>query len=716
MQDTSRLQSVSEEIKKAIIAGEIPADIEEEIIRAYKKLSESEPKYVAVRSSATAEDLPDASFAGQQATFLNIKGNSNVVDAVRECWASLFEARAIYYRQEQGFDHLKVGLAAVVQEMVQSFTAGVMFTVDPITNDRSVISIEAAYGLGELVVSGSATPDRYLVKKEGLEIIKKDIAKQTWLITMVDGKNKHVDVPENKQELQKVPDDVIVKLADLGVQIEEHYGRPQDIEWAVDRDGEVFIVQSRAVTTLGEESDEQEGGESMSGEGDIPVAEAEVLLTGIGASPGVAKGEVKMIATPKEIDRMEKGEVLVTEMTTPDFVPAMKKASAIVTDSGGATCHAAIVSRELGIPCIVGTKEATSKLAEGEMITVDAVHGIVYAGNVAIAAPKKNEARPGESAIGYSPVTGTKVYVNIAEPDIAARVSELPVDGVGLMRAEFIIAAMKDHPRKMLEEGRGQEFVDALAEGMRKIAAPFYPRPVVYRATDFKSNEYKNLGGGEKYEPEEANPMMGYRGCSRYVKEEDLFELEIQAIKKVREKYGLKNLWLMIPFVRKIRELRQIKEMMRRHGLEFSKDFKLWIMVEVPSTVFMIDEFCKEGIHGISIGSNDLTQLILGIDRDNATMAEEFDERNLAVMRAIRTVITKCNEYGVTTSICGQAPSVYPEFAEKLVNYGINSISVNPDAVYTARKNIASAERKFLLKRLAMLTEAHKDRIRVEDD
>jgi pyruvate,water dikinase len=416
-----------------------------------------------------------------------------------------------------------------------------------------------------------------------------------------------------------------------------------------------------------------------------------------------------VLAGPKEIGKIQKGDILVTEMTTPDFVPAMKKAVAIVTNSGGMTCHAAIVSREMGIPCIVGTKNATQVLKDGIFITVDATRGIVYDGDVAsLGAEKKEEGTAKDVSASPSsltvPVTGTKVYVNLAEVDLAEKVSKLPCDGVGLLRAEFMIGDIGEHPKKMLKEGRGQEFVDRLAEKLRVFATAFYPRPVVYRATDFKTNEYRNLRGGEEFEPQEANPMMGYRGCARYIAEPEVFSLELQAIKKVREEYAMKNLWLMLPFVRRIGEIRAIKEILKGHGIHHTRDFKLWIMVEVPSTVFLIDQFCKEGIDGVSIGTNDLTQLILGIDRDNATLAEGFDERNHAVLRALETVIKTCNEHKVTVSLCGQAPSVYPDFAEKLVEFGITSMSVNPDAVERTRRVVASAEMKVLLKRMARLT------------
>ncbi|MCX6776594.1 MAG: phosphoenolpyruvate synthase [Candidatus Micrarchaeota archaeon] len=703
VEDTQKLNAASDEIKALILSARMPDAIRTDIIKAYNKLcgvdvmpSESEEKYVAVRSSATAEDLPEASFAGQQETYLNIKGADNVLKAVQMCWASLFGSRAIYYRQEKGFDHLKVGLAAVVQEMVQSEKAGVMFTSDPITNDPNRISIEAAYGLGEIVVSGSVTPDRYTVKKDTMEIIERDIAQQTWMITKINGKNEHVNIKDEMQERQKLSDNEIIELANYGKEIEEHYGWPQDSEWAISR-GQVFIVQSRPITTI-----KKGGGESVV-EGGSSVANAEIILRGSGASPGVAVGKVKMIPTAKDIGRMEKGDILVTEMTSPDYVPAMKKAAAIITNSGGATCHAAIVSRELGVPCIVGTKEATKILHDGDLVTVDAKMGVVYKGKVDIAVAKKPEG--GAGVVSAPLVTGTKIYLNLGEPELAEKMSSLNVDGVGLFRAEFMIAGIGLHPRKALEEHKEQEYTDKLAEGMRQMCAAFYPRPVVYRATDFKTNEYRNLEGGEKYEPKEENPMMGYRGCSRYTSEPDVFKLEVDAIRKVREVYGLKNLWLMIPMVRTIEEIRGVKKLLEKFGLERNRDFKLWIMVEVPSTIFLAEEFCQEGIDGISIGSNDLTQFILACDRDSSTLAAKFDERNEAILKALKHIIRICNKNGVTTSICGQAPSVYPEYSEKLVEFGINSISVNPDMVDVTRRNVASAEKKLMLKKLREFTD-----------
>ena len=704
--DSDALLSTAERIKLLILSGEFPRDVREEIEEAYQELKNvvGEEPFVAVRSSATAEDLPEASFAGQQKTFLNVKGKGELIQAVKEAWASLFEPRAIFYREEKGFDHLKVGLAAVVQKMVNSSSSGVMFTVDPVTEDEDIIVIEAILGLGEYIVSGKVTPDTYKVRKSDLEIVEKHIEKQeVKLIRDEQGNNVELKL-EREGEEQKIPDELIKEIAKLGRDIEKHYSFPQDIEWAVE-DGIPYIVQSRPITTLHKRKEEIK---PVVDEKESKPSEAKILVKGLPASPGIGYGKVRVIFSKEELDRVKQGDVLVTKMTSPDFVPAMKRASAIVTDEGGMTSHAAIVSRELGIPCIVGTGNATQVLKEGEEITVDATHGIVYKGKVMLGVEKKE--KPVLHSSCYES-TATKIYVNLAEVEIAEKVAEMPVDGVGLLRAEFMIAEMGKHPMAFVEEGREEEFINSLAEKLRKFASLFYPRPVVYRATDFKTNEYRNLKGGEKYEKEEANPMLGLRGALRYIKQRKVFEMELKAIKKVREEFKLKNLWLMIPFVRRVGELRAIKEMLNELGLYRTKDFKLWIMVEVPSTVLLIEDFVKEGIDGVSIGTNDLTQLLLGIDRDNRELSREFDERNKAVLVAIKKVIDVCNKYGVTVSLCGQAPSVYPEFAEKLVEFGITSMSVNPDVVERVRKIVASAEKRVTLRLLRELRRKNEGKV-----
>ncbi|MBA7607912.1 Phosphoenolpyruvate synthase [subsurface metagenome] len=680
--DSEKLQKVASRIKSLLNAAAMPEEIAREIAQAYGKLGSGA---VAVRSSATAEDLPEASFAGQQRTFLNVVGEKEVIAAVQGCWASLFEPRAIFYRAHQGFDHFSVGIAVPVQRMVQSEASGVMFTLDPITNDRSKIVIEAVYGLGESIVSGEVTPDLYVVDKEGLEISDKKLARQEWQLVRnskrgkdLEKANTRVAVLEAVQAKQKFSDDDITALAKIGKRIEDHYAFPQDIEWA--KEGEdIFIVQTRPVTTMKDITEKK----------DVTGTVETLLLTGSPASPGIASGPTRLIHQSSEIDRVLVGDVLVAEMTTPDFVPAMKRAVAIATDRGGRTCHAAIVSRELGIPCVVGTGNATKVLKQEQIITVDGSVGKVFEGRLV---REKIDIPTLEPKTRVR--TNTKVYVNLAEPELAERVASRHVDGVGLLRAEFIIAQIGEHPRYMISQGRGQEFVAQLTEGVTTFARAFNPRPVVYRTTDFKTNEYRNLKGGEEYEDIEENPMLGYRGCSRYVQEADVFKMEIEMVKRVREDY--KNLWVMIPFVRTVDEMAQLMSTLKNEGLSSSKDFKIWMMVEVPSNIFLIDEFIDLGIDGISIGSNDLTQLILGIDRDSPKLAEVFDERNEAVMLALKKAIRAAARRGITASICGQAPSVYPELTKKLVKWGITSVSVSPDAIESTREIIARAEGRMV--------------------
>jgi len=676
--NSKQLQQVATEIKQLILGIAIPQEIAEEIKKAYKKLGQG---LVAVRSSATAEDLPEASFAGQQSTFLNIQGEDNVVDAVQKCWASLFEPRAIYYRHQQGFDHLKVGIAVPVQRMVDSKTSGVMFTIEPVTSDTKKIVIEAIYGLGEGLVSGEVTPDLYLIDKEAMSIISKRMSRQTHELTRnpdgtKDDTNMWQNVPASSQSQQKITDEVILQLTKLAKHIEDHYQFPQDIEWAKEGD-KIYILQTRPVTTMKENTEVE------------PEIQAPVLLKGDAASPGLASGPVKIIHEASRIDQVKDGDILVAEMTTPDFVPAMKRAVAIVTDRGGRTAHAAIVSRELGIPCIVGADKATTILSDGQYITVDGSHGKVYNGKVTRRITTTLITNILKEAIR----TKTRVYVNLAQPELADSVASHNVDGVGLLRAEFIIAQIGEHPSYMLKQNRGNEFIDKLYQGIHTFAKAFNPRPVVYRTTDFKTNEYRELTGGQEFEEVEENPMLGYRGTSRYVTDIDVFKLEIEAIKRVRKDYP--NLWVMLPFVRTVNELKQTKDILEAEGLKRSEDFKLWMMVEVPSNIFLIDKFLEVGIDGISIGSNDLTQLILGIDRDSAKLASTFDERNEAVLMALERAITVSKSMGVTSSICGQAPSVYPELTEKLVAWGITSVSVSPDMIGTTRQIISRAEAKL---------------------
>ncbi|MEM3906676.1 MAG: phosphoenolpyruvate synthase [Nitrososphaerota archaeon] len=715
--DPKQYEEASKKIRALIEATAMPKSIEEEIVKAYKELNKKvglKEVFVAVRSSATAEDLPGASFAGQQETYLNIRGEKELLESVRKCWSSLFTPRAIFYRTEKGFRHERVLISVAVQKMVNSRSAGVMFTLHPVTGDRSKIVIESVWGLGEAIVSGAVTPDHFEVDKESLKITLKNTAKKTveYIRDPKSGKTIHAEVPLDRQDAPSLTDEEVIELARIARRIEEHYGVPQDIEFAVDRDmpfpSNLFIVQSRPETVWSMKEVTSTSSSTLTS-----VAEARIVLKGLPASPGVYAGKAKIVFSPEDAaKKIQKGDILVTKMTNPDWVPYMRLAGAIVTDEGGMTCHAAIVSRELGIPCIVGSKDATKLLRDGETYTVDARSGVIYEGLVEeLVKPAAEKAAPTAVTISQAPVvTATKIYVNISIPDIAEKVArETQADGVGLLRAEHLMLSVGKHPRLLIEEGGEEKMIEAFAEGIRMVAQAFYPNPVVYRFLDFKPDEFLAMPGGEKYEKEAGhvgpNPLIGYRGAFRYIKEPDIFRLECRAIKKVREEYGLKNVWVMVPFVRRVEEFIEAKRIMEEEGLRKGPDFKVWIMVEVPSTVLLIDKFIEAGIDGVSFGTNDLTMLILGIDRDDAAVQEIYDERNLAVKRAISHVIRICRKHGVTTSVCGQAPSNYPEIVEFLIREGATSISVNPDKVIETRNLVASLERKIMLEELRTLRE-----------
>jgi len=686
--DPNNLHQTSKKIKALILHTPMPEEIAGQIRSSYEQIYEKEkgsrqllekvkqrvrasysPPLVAVRSSATAEDLPDASFAGQQETFLNIKGETNLLRKVRECWASLFTERAIFYRTEKKFNHFKVGLAAVVQRMVQSDKSGIMFTVDPVTNNKNVIVIEAIYGLGEYIVQGKVTPDQYLVNKKDMSLEKKTIGFQELKFVKAGTENKEVKLTHKIGQSQKLTKAEILVIAELGKKIEKHYYFPQDLEWAIEGKN-FFIVQSRPITTLKEH------------QATTVTVKQEPFLQGDPASPGVATGVVVKIDSAREIGKIKPGDILLASATNPDYVPAMKKAAAIITEHGGRTSHAAIVSRELGIPCVVGVTEAMKRIKEKEVLTVNGANGFIYKGRIVIQQAQTSHKH-------YK--TRTKIYLNLAEPEQAKEFSKLPVDGIGLLRAEFMIANIGEHPKSLLKKGQGHIFVNKLKADLTKICQAFYPRPVVYRATDFKTNEYRFLKGGKAFEPLENNPMLGYRGTYRYISEPETFELEIKAIQKVREQ-GLDNLHLMLPYVVLPSHLRTAKELVEKSGLKFGKSFRIWMMVELPVNVIMLEEFLKVGVHGVSIGSNDLTMLTLGVDRDNETVASLFDERNQAIYWALKRTLSVCNNLGVTSSICGQSVSDYPEILEVVVKNGITSVSINHDAVYRVNNEIYHLE------------------------
>ena len=689
VEDTAKLEETAKKIQDMIVSAEVPPEIAEDIKRAYEELSKKatsplkpKPIWVAVRSSATAEDLPQASFAGQQATYLYVKGADNVVEHVKKCWASLFTARAIYYRTKQGFDHRKVGIAVVVQKMVNSEVSGVMFTAHPV-DGSPVIIIEAAYGLGEAVVSGMVTPDEYVVDKKTLRIKEKKISKQRKMVVQKpEGGTEEVDVPEELQEKQKLPDEKIIELAALGKKIEEHYGFPQDIEWALEH-GKLYIVQSRNITTIGKEKvPEEEEAE-----------EGEPILKGLPASPGIATGRVRIVLDLKDLPKVKEGDVLVTTMTTPDMVPAMQRAAAIVTDEGGLTSHAAIVSRELGIPAVVGTGKATKVLKDGEIVTVDAYKGVVYRGKVEKEeVQRKKHVEIIRSALPYP--TATLVKVNVALPEAAERAAATNADGVGLLRAEHMITATGKHPVWFLLNDKLDELTEVVKNGIRIVAEKFYPKPVWYRTFDARTDEFRHLKGGEN-EPHEDNPMLGWHGIRRSLDQPELIMAEFQAIKELHEE-GLDNVGVMIPFTISVEEYLKAKELARKVGLIPHKMVDFGIMVETPAAALTIDDYIAAGIDFLSFGTNDLTQLTLGIDRNNERVQKLFNEEHPAVLKLIKYVIDRAKEAGVETSICGQAGSK-PSMVRKLVRMGIDSVSANIDAVQKIREVVYREERKIML-------------------
>jgi pyruvate,water dikinase len=676
--NSKQLEDNTKKVRDMIMKASVPVEIKNEIFKAYEKtFKKSMMKYdsVIARSSATAEDLPDASFAGQQISVYNIRNKKELLDAVKQCWASLYTARSTFYRESKGFKHEKVLIAVAVQKHLKSDKSGVGFTIHPSTGNKDQVMVEGSWGQGDMVVSGAVTPDTYILNKKDGKIIEKHISSKEKMKVFDDKKGglKVVQVPPKKQKIPALSDSDLKRLHELALKLEKHYRHPQDFEWAIEG-GAVYLVQTRAVTVLFK----KDAGASEE-------IKEPPILKGLPASPGVATGPVKIIKNPSQLYKIKEGDVMVTKMTDPDYVPAMKRASAIVTDEGGVTSHAAIVSRELGTVCVVGTGNATAILKDGQIITIDGKRGNVYNGKVEIKIIKEK----------YKYVkTDTRIYMNLGQPDIAKKYKDVKCDGIGLFRAEFMAAELGVHPKLLIEKGGQKEFIKKFAEGMKRVAKTFYPRPVVYRALDFKTNEYRGLKGGKKYEIEENNPMIGWRGASRYITEPEVFELELEAMKKVRKKYS--NLWLMIPFVRSTWEIREIRKSLEKVGLEQSSKFKLWMMVEVPSTTILIEDFIKEGLDGVSIGSNDLTQLTLGVDRDSSILGGRwFNELDPAVLWGIERVVKACKKHGVTSSICGQAPSVYPELTEKLVKWGITSISVNPDVVDKTRHLVGVVEGKI---------------------
>ena len=710
--DTAGLLEASRKIKELILFCTMPHEIEAKVIEAYKNLSghggaqvnsrTDLPVIVAVRSSATAEDLPTASFAGQQASFLNVKGEKELIESIKKCWASLFEPRAIFYRAKHGFS--KASIAVVVQKMINAEKSGTMFTVDP-TKNENIVLIEAIWGLGESIVAGEVSPDSYKVSKdigereEGGRIQKKTEAiidvrisskAKMRIYDNISNMTVDVDVPKSRTTAQVLTEDEILKLARYGIMLEKHFGnQPQDIEFAIDKSGKATILQTRAITTKPKEYE-------VTGR---PEIRGNQLLTGIGASPGIASGRTRIIFGKGDITRIEKGDIIVTTMTSPDLVPAMSKSAAIITDLGGRTCHAAIVSREMGIPAIVGTKKASKILSDGQEVTVDAYDGIVYEGKINVISSRRQEygqqiqqqdthAKTNLPSIVTQ--TKTKVKVNLA---FARRLDEITskADGVGLLRIEHMVTQFGVHPAKLVNEGKQEEYIRILIEGIRPIAKAFYPKPVWVRTLDARSDEFRNLKGGE-YETQEANPMLGWHGIRRSLDEPALLKSEFQAIKTMHEQEGLTNLHVMLPFVISAEEVRRAKEVAREVGLPHSVE--IGIMVETPASVMIIEDLCKEGIAFASFGTNDLIQLVLGIDQNNERLAKMSSPFHPAILRSMKIVIDVCNNYGVESSICGESGSL-SEMAKILVGYGIKSISCNIDVIDTIRAVVYHEEQKL---------------------
>ncbi|MDZ7701880.1 MAG: phosphoenolpyruvate synthase [Halobacteriales archaeon] len=687
-EDSAALAEAHERATELILETPMPEALREEVEAAYDEFGED--PFVAVRSSATAEDLPDASFAGQQETFLNVD-REGLLDRVRECWASLFTQRAIYYRNQQGFASQAVDMAVVVQRMVDAEKSGVLFTSHPSSGDPVMI-LEAAWGLGEAVVSGSVSPDNYVVERATGELTDTTVAeKKIQCVRDAEtGETIMEDVPEERRRAQVLDEAEIAELVGLGEEVEAHYDQPQDVEWAI-AGGEVYMLQSRPITTIAEPGDIEAAGESASADGGEGSAD-EVLLRGLGASPGLASGAVRIVDKLDQLDKVGAGDIIVTEMTTPDMVPAMKRAGGIVTDEGGMTSHASIVSRELGVPAVVGTETATSVLADDEVITIDGEKGLVRRGQAEPEAQREpiEEARP---KAPVKPMTATEVKVNVSISEAAERAAATGADGVGLLRLEHLILSTGKTPDRFIRDEGARAYIDEIIEGVRSVADEFYPRPVRVRTLDAPTDEFRQLEGGED-EADEHNPMLGYRGIRRSLDRPDVFEHELAAFAQLYD-LGYDNVEIMFPLVNDAREVTEAREYLEAAGIDTQR--RTWgVMIETPASALAIEELVETGIDFASFGTNDLTQYTLAVDRNNERVADRYDELHPAVLELIKGTIRTCREHGVRTSICGQAGSK-PKMVRFLVNEGISSISANIDAVRDVQHEVKRVEQQYIL-------------------
>ena len=696
VEDPKALREASERAREAVLAAKMPPRLDASIREAYRSLAKAEgvkEPLVAVRSSATAEDLPEASFAGQQDTYLNVRGEDELMKHVQRCWASLYTSRAIYYRVKHDFPHDKVAIAVVVQVMVDAAKAGVMFTRHP-TSGADLSLIEAAWGLGEGVVSGNVTPDTYEVGPDGKVLTTRVSSKETMYVRGKQDKTVVEPVPANKKTQRVLGDEELKQLHNLGRTIEKHYGAPQDIEWAIDTQGRLMVLQARPVTTI----QGGKGGGAKAAPQSAGSSTGKQLLTGLGASPGTAVGKVALVHDVEELEKCGQGDILVTAMTTPDMVPAMRRAAAIVTDEGGMTCHAAIVSRELGVPAVVGTKQATKLLKDGATITVDGDKGTILEGGVktqtALDEKTGGIQRPMPPVSTSKPLTATQVKVNISMPEAIDRAMATDPDGVGLLRIEHIVLGLGKHPLTFLRGGKEQEYVDYLVKSIKAVAEPMFPRSVWVRTLDAPTDEFRAMEGGQD-EPHEHNPMLGWRGIRRGLEQPELLRAEFKAIRKLLDE-GITNVGIMLPLVQHPTEIRKAKEIARSVGVEPHKDCEFGIMIEIPAAALIIDDLLDEGLDFVSFGTNDLTQYTLAVDRNNENVAGLYSEFHPAISKLIEMSIKAARARGVQTSICGQAGS-NPKFVEKLIKWGITSVSANIDALARVRETVARTEQRLIL-------------------